>query len=309
MTRRILIKLILLTILPLWSVAGEPDSQRSVLAVQSLRVLPYDQAMEGFESVSPGKIHRVFLDENPSDNLQDEIRKIHPDLILAIGLSALTRTMGVKDIPVVYLMVLDPPEEARKSVHITGISMSVSPDAQMDIVRKTLPRVKTLGMVYDPAKDESFVKIAREAAARKNFLLLAIPAESPKDVAAHFKSMKDRMDLFWMIPDTHLLAGGNIEILHLLSLENRIPILSFSEKFTDLGSLISIGIDPFDVGRQAGNLVRTILAEPGSPRTGAVFADKAVVTANWKIGKKLNVLMDSDAMKNLDSGGKRPRLP
>ncbi|MBU4471765.1 MAG: hypothetical protein L6301_01725 [Desulfobacteraceae bacterium] len=299
------IHLLILIMLPLYSVAGDAASKMSVLAVQSLRVGPYEQAMEGFEKAFSGKIHKILLEENPKSHLQEDIKAKNPDLILAMGLSALTQVMTVRHIPVLYLMVLDPPAEAQKARNITGISMSVSPDVQLELVQKILPGVKTIGMLYDPHKSDSFVKLAREAAAKKNFLLLDRPTENPKQMAENFNSMKDRMDLYWMIPDTRLLAGENIELLHILSLENKVPILTFSEKFMEMGSLMSIGIDPFDVGRQGGELAEKILLQPESERTGCGCAEKPVVTVNKKILKKLGIPMNYEDTKDLDMTLKR----
>jgi putative ABC transport system substrate-binding protein len=298
---RILIHLLILLILLPGPVAAEPDFAFSVLAVQSLRVKPYDLAMEGFESAFPGKIRRIFTEKKPEDPLWDEIEKNKPDLILAIGLSALTGVLTVKDIPVLYLMVLDPPPEVQEASNITGISMSIAPDVQLDIIRKTMPGVKTIGLLYDPSKSPPFVALAREAAPGRNLILLDRPAENPKDVTAQFQILKDRMDLFWMMPDPRLLSGENMELLHLLSMESRIPMVTFSEKFLELGSLMSISLDPFDVGRQGANLARKILLKPREAMGGCVYAEKPVVTVNWKIREKLNIFMDSIEAQQIET--------
>ena len=44
------------------------------------------------------------------------------------------------------------------------------------------------------------------------------------------------------------------EFPFLFFLENKIPILTFAEKYVEIGALISIGIDVFDMGRQAGEI-------------------------------------------------------
>lgn len=298
---QILIPLMILLLLLPGSVVAEPDFAYSVLVVQSLRVKPYDLAMEGFESAFPGKIRRIFPEEKPQKPIQHEIAKNKPDLILTIGLSALNQVLAVRDIPVLYLMVLDPPPEAQEARNITGISMSIAPEVQLDIIRKTMPGVKTVGLLYDPSKTPSLAALARKAAPSRNLVLLDRPTENPKDVAANFKILKDQMDLFWMMPDPRLLSVENLELLHILSMEYRIPIVTFSEKFMKLGSLISISMDPFDVGRQGANLAREILLDPHAAREDSVYAEKPVVTVNWKIREKLKFPMDSRESQHLET--------
>ncbi|MFZ2948374.1 MAG: ABC transporter substrate binding protein, partial [Desulfuromonadaceae bacterium] len=83
-------------------------------------------------------------------------------------------------------------------------------------------------------------------------------------------------DLFWMLPDITVITPETAEAILLFSLENNIPILTFSEKYLERGAMLSIGIDPFDIGRQAGEMAQTLFSSGESARH--VEARKALVT-------------------------------
>ena len=292
----IIFSLLLISINPVFA---EKNALKSVLAVQSLRVKPYEQALRGFEDIFPGKVRKILLDKNQDKDIAHEIEKNKPDLVLAIGLSALLQVSGIKETPVLFIMVLDPPDHVKAAKNVTGISMFVSPEIQMDIVAHIMPQVKTVGMLYDPVRSELFVQAARQAARRHNFELLDVAIENSKNVALRFNQFLNKIDLFWMVPDTGLLTAENIEFLLLTSLENKIPIFSFSEKFAELGALFSIGIAPVDVGRQAGNLALRII-EDGMDSGSMIYAEKPVITVNMKIARKLGLSFDPHKLENIE---------
>jgi putative ABC transport system substrate-binding protein len=99
-----------------------------------------------------------------------------------------------------------------------------------------------------------------------------------------------------MIPDITVYSPETIEFLLLFLLENQKPIISFSEKYVELGALMSISIDPFDIGNQAGEMAKTILSNGGTRDTQRIDARKAVIFINPKIAKKLRITIDEKVL-------------
>ena len=89
-----------------------------------------------------------------------------------------------------------------------------------------------------------------------------------------------------------------VELFLLLSLEDRIPILTFSEKYVELGALISIGIDAFDIGRQAAEMANSILSGRNGGGMKPVDAQKAVLSVNLKIARKLGIRIDEKIVEH-----------
>jgi putative ABC transport system substrate-binding protein len=104
------------------------------------------------------------------------------------------------------------------------------------------------------------------------------------------------IDAFWMIPDLTVYSPETIEFLLLFFLENQKPIISFSEKYVEMGALMSISIDPFDIGNQAGEMAKAILSHEEKQEVQLIDARKAVIVINLKIAKKLRITIDDKTL-------------
>jgi putative ABC transport system substrate-binding protein len=56
-----------------------------------------------------------------------------------------------------------------------------------------------------------------------------------------------------------------------------------------MGAFLSVEIDPFKIGKQAGEMVEKILAGIDASDIRAVDAADADVTVNYKIGEKMGI--------------------
>lgn len=271
---------------------------QDITVVQSLRVKPYNEALAGFRSICSAEGRSYVLSEISPAEVERKIRNKKPKLILAIGGGALQAVRKISDVPIIYAMVpaqqLPAADEAK---NISGVSLTIAPERQLSFLQQALPWAKRIGVIYDPGKSGTFVKKARASLKNEGLDLIAREADSPKDVPSRLQSLKGSMDIFWMLPDTTVVTPETVEYLLLFSIENRIPILSFSEKYVEQGAMLSFDIDPSDLGRQAGEMARMILA--GSPITGIPPVDPRTVifTVNTKVAKKLGRTIRHDFME------------
>ena len=101
------------------------------------------------------------------------------------------------------------------------------------------------------------------------------------------QDMKGKIDVFWMLPDLTVITPETIEFMLLFSLENKIPVFAFSEKYVELGAFMSIGVDAFDIGIQAGEMAEKILSGGDLTNARHVDARKAVISINLKGSKEI----------------------
>ena len=268
-----------------------------VLVAQSLKVGPYEEALKGFESVQNSEIIRIFTYEMEETAVLKAIKRNHPDLILAIGMDALKKIKMVADIPVLYVMVLNPQSIVSNGDNVSGISMNISQEKQMGIVLDALPDLKTAGFLYNPGRTGELAGRAKRAAAEAGINLITREVHTPREVPSSIGTMKSSIDVFWMLPDITVCSPEVIEFLLLFSLENKIPIITFSGKYLKLGALMSIGIDAFDIGLQAGEMAEDILSN--AVKVQRVDARKAVVTINLKIARKLGIQINENVLKRV----------
>ena len=296
-----MIRKILLIVLFSILFQGVAEAEQSIVALQSVRVVPYEQAVEGFKSVCGAKIKRLVISELKGADgaaVAGTIDGLKPDMVLAIGMGALSKVKAIKHIPVVYLMVLNPQSILSGEKNIIGVSMNIPPGKQLYILHEALPEVKRVGLVYDPERTGTFVRAARNAARRVGITVVAMEVHGPREVSSSIYGMRDKIDIFWMLPDLTVITPETIELLLLLSLEEKIPILTFSEKYVELGALLSIGIDAFDIGRQAGEMANAVLSGKGIKAIKPVDARREVISVNTKVAQKLGIRIDEKILGN-----------
>jgi len=275
---------------------GTPAGAQEIVVVQSLKVKPYEDALRGFKSVWTGKIKKLILPEMEGADAVREIREAKPDLVLAIGAEALAKVRKIQDIPIVYLMVLNPQTILQGEENITGVSMNIPPEKQLAALQKVLPQVRRVGLLYDPHKSGPLVKKAQVAARAAGIELVTKEVHNPKDVPELANSMKGMIQAFWVIPDTTVVTPETMEFLLFFFMDHRIPVLAFSNKYVEAGALMSLDIDAFTQGKQAGEAARKIESGTDVREIARLDGRNAVLTINVRVAKKLGITVSDDVI-------------
>jgi putative ABC transport system substrate-binding protein len=268
---------------------GWAEARPEIVVVQSGEVKPFGEAVRGFERTCDAHLQRIIISQWQGGDVVREIKWRRPDVVLAVGGNALSRVKSIKDIPIVYVMVLNPHLSLSGEENITGVSMNIPPNRQLQALVQTLPRAKRVGLLYDPEKTGSLVEEARQAAREMDIVLTAKAIRHAGDAAPCAVEMKGDIDVFWMLPDVTVMTPETVEFLLLFSMKYRIPLLAFSEKYLDMGAFISTGIDAFDMGAQAGEMANKILSGRQVKHVQQALARKYVVSTNLMIAGKLGI--------------------
>jgi len=271
---------------------GSPRAAQEIVAVQSIGIQPYQDALNGFTSAGNYRVHQLIISEMDGAALVGRIRQIKPRMVLAIGIDALTRVSTITDIPVIYLMVLNPPAALAGKRNVYGVRMSIPQEQQLQALVTLLPAAKTVGLLYNPDRTGELVERMTEAAKKNGTRLVAKTVRSSRSVPQRIQELKGQIDAFLMLPDLTVVTPETVEALLLFSLENKIPLVSFSEKYVEMGALMSIGVDAFDMGMQAAEMAEKILSGKDLTDARQVDARKAVISINRKVAKKLGISID-----------------
>lgn len=283
---------------------GLAEAGQKIVVVQSSRIMPYEEALKGFKSVCDVKTKQLVISELNGEDVVKNIYRFRPDMVLAIGVDALRRVKIIRSIPIVYLMVPNPQSILSMETNITGVTIHIPIEKQLFSLLNTVPNIKKIGLLYDPDKTRSLAEKARIAAAIYGIQLIAKEVHSSSEVPPALMDMKGEIDVFWMLPDVTVITPETVEFMFLFSLENNIPILAFSDKYLELGAFMSIAIDAFDIGSQAGDMAKKILlgteikniqqadARKADISVNQRIARKAIISINQKIAKKLRVPID-----------------
>ncbi len=272
-----------------------PAFEQKIIVVQSCSLRPYEEAINGFESAVGQKTQRLIISELQGEVVEEKINKINPDLILSVGTKALSRIKHINTIPIVYLMILNPCSIVSCSKkNITGVSMNISQEWQLRVIEGIFPAIQQIGILYDDEKTGSFVKRALKASQTSRIKIIAENINTSKEVTPAMIKMKEKIDFFWMFPDVTVFTPETIEFLFLFSMENQIPVLTFSTNYLDWGALISIVIDAFDMGRQAGEIAEQIFSGTDVESIKSMDAKGKKIYINKKIAEKMGFSIDEN---------------
>jgi putative ABC transport system substrate-binding protein len=244
-----------------------------IIVVQSARLPAYNSALQGFastiskdiparglKSIQAHTIISHILSEVESQNeLRQKIIRHRPDLLLVIGSSSLSLVKNIKDIPIIYLMVPYPDLIVSAQDNITGININITAGQQLNALVRTISQIKKIGLLFNPDRSGTFIKEAEDSAEHNSLSLVALPVKTAKEVPGQLAKLRDRIDCFWMLPDSTVVTPQTVDLILLFSLENRIPVLTFSEKYLEMGAVLSVSFDPYDMGKQAGDLALEIV--------------------------------------------------
>ncbi len=281
--------LIFAAILLLIPVRVIAEVRGEVVAVVSAGIKPFHEALEGFQYTCGCKVKKVLNVELENADLKGKILKNKPDLILSVGLDALSLVKDIGNVAIVYVMVVNPGPIVHGRQNITGVSMSIPPQKQLYTLQKTFPEIKRIGLVYDPGNTGQFIKEAVRYASSFGITLIAREVFHSGGVPTLIESFKGGIDALWVLPDRTIMTAKNIEFFFHFSLKNKIPVISFARKYMAMGALISLSINTFDLGKQAGETGHNILSGISLKKLHRAGARKIDLSVNTELAKKLGI--------------------
>jgi putative tryptophan/tyrosine transport system substrate-binding protein len=269
-----------------------------VLVVQSLPIKPYNDALQGFKTICKSRMKSIVGPDLSETEIRGKLNRNKPDLILAIGMDALEKLKTVNDVPIVYVMVLNPQDMLRDGGNITGVSMNLAPERQFSILREVLPNIKKIGIFFDPGKNGYYISRVHNAATLMGVELLTKKVSSSREAVASVEGLKGKVDALWLLPDTTVVNPATIDLLLLSSIENKIPVLTFSDKYVEKGALLSLEVDAAESGKQAGEMAVKIL---GGAKVNSIKdedARESILTVNLIVAKKLGISINGNVIKH-----------
>jgi putative ABC transport system substrate-binding protein len=288
-----LLRNVFLVILAVMLFGSTAAHARDIVVVQGLHIKPYDEAVRGFRNSCDGDEKKLVLPDLAGADIVRLVREERPRLILAVGADALKKVRTIRDIPIVYLMVINPQSMVKGHRNVTGVAMNVAPERYLDLMTQLSPKPKTVGVICDPIKSGSLVKRAQQTARARGIELVVREVQSPREVPDALASLKGMVDALWMFPDTTVVTPETVELFLLTSQESRFPVIGFAGKYVEMGALAALDIDSFDQGRQAGEMAARILnGSPVADLPGAE-ARSTAVKVNRSVAKKLGISLES----------------
>ena len=298
---------ILLTIgcIMAYNISAETGSLATEIAIlKSSSISAYDQAITGFKSTAPAGViyseYDVQGDLDQGRKLAKKIRASEASLVVAVGLkAALAAKLEIVDIPIVYMMILDPSKHNLTASNMTGTLLEIPADRQFKILRTFLPDLRRLGMLSNSGNPAKLKDTIAQAAAQ-SFQLQAFAVESEKDVPQQLRSLLGSTDALLLVPDSTVLTNESIGFILETSLAKRVPVIGFSPEFTRLGALLSLSVSYGEVGRETGLLAKRILDGDRKLPVKPLPIERLKITVNLKTARFLGIEFPKDVNHLID---------
>ena len=292
-------------LLSLWTMPVMESAAVDIAVLQSSDIAAYHEAIAGLKATGPmGAMYTEYDAQGDLElgkKLARKAQESGASLVVAVGLkAALAAKAEIVDVPIVYMMVLDPLKHQLRAANMTGTILEVPLDQQLKIMRKFLPSFHRLGTLYDPAKTASRITEASRQAPASNFQLKGVPIESEKDLPQQLRALLPDVEALWLMPDSTVLTNESIQFILESALARQIPVIGFSPEFTRLGALLSISINYGDVGRETGLLTKRILEGEGRLPLLPLSIERLKITVNLKTAKFLGLTFPTELTSLID---------
>jgi len=259
---------------------------------QGIRDLGY---VEGQNLVIEYRSAEGQVDRYPT--LVAELVRLNVDVIVLAGPQA-TRAakQATSTIPIVMAAIGDPvgagfvASLARLGGNITGLSI-LAPELdakRLQILRKLLPHVSRLAVLWDTGTSPSQLRATEAAAQTLGVQLQVLKVQGPGDFAGAFAAAKQGRAGALNVLASPILNVNRKQLIQLAA-KNRIPVMYQSSEFVEDGGLIAYGPNFPDFYRRAATYVDKILKGAKPADLPVEQASRYELAINLKTAKALGL--------------------
>jgi len=274
------------------AVAASPK----VVIVLSQESSPYTDMVQGFRASLAGAGVQAEIEiynlKGNSENAQNMLRPFKsepPTMFLTVGSLATQAVLGEHDEVPVIASLTTHLEKFKKKGNLTGVGLEFSLESQFDVMRRILPELATVGVLYSAKENQETIDTAVNLAKKLGVKLVPKPVETPRDIPDALESLANNVDLLWGIADQVVVSPQTAEPILLFSFRNKIPFAGLSAPWVKAGALYALERDYGDIGNQCAEMATKILSKT-APRTIPVVPPRKVLfSINLKTARSMKI--------------------
>jgi putative ABC transport system substrate-binding protein len=243
---------------------AEAHGRPTVVVIASVGVEAHRSAIAGIQAAlaaSPAEVRILDIDQAMS-TAGGGLAAPGPGVIIAVGSEAIRVVEAERPkVPAVYTMILHRRAEwdAQGRQAPVTIPLEVSLASLLAWLKELFPGKTRLGIIVNASGGDASDAQIQAHAQQLGFTVRIAECAGAAQLLAALASLRNQADFVWCLPDGTLYNSATVKPLILASLENRLPLIGFSESFTKAGAAIGIYPDFQDVGAQAGEAARQLL--------------------------------------------------
>ena len=267
-----------------------------------------DATREGFvdELVKQGYVEgkNIEIDLQNAQGEQRNLKTISQqlaessDVVLAIATpSAQSLANTTQTTPVIFSAVTDPVSaklvESREHPggNVTGTS-DQSSDAistQINLIKKVLPKAKTIGILYTQSEPNSVVQKdeAKRILEEKGFTVVEKTILDSNNVKAAAESLMTEVDMVFVPTDN--IISSTMETVKQVSIRHKVPVFGGSTEMVAVGGLYNYGTNYEELGRQTARMLVRILKGEKPENIAVELPEKLELHTNQEMAAALGI--------------------
>ena len=220
------------------------------------------------------------------------------DVVLAIATpSAQSLANTTQTTPVIFSAVTDPVSaklvESREHPggNVTGTS-DQSSDAistQINLIKKVLPKAKTIGILYTQSEPNSVVKKdeAKRLLEEKGFTVVEKTILDSNNVKAAAESLMAEVDMVFVPTDN--IISSTMETVKQVSIKHKVPVFGGSTEMIAVGGLYNYGTNYEELGRQTARMLIRVLKGEKPENIAVELPEKLELHTNQEMAEVLGI--------------------
>ncbi len=220
------------------------------------------------------------------------------DVVLAIATpSAQSLANTTQTTPVIFSAVTDPVSaklvESREHPggNVTGTS-DQSSDAistQINLIKKVLPKAKTIGILYTQSEPNSVVQKdeAKRLLKEKGFTIVEKTILDSNNVKAAAESLMAEVDMVFVPTDN--IISSTMETVKQVSIKHKVPVFGGSTEMVAVGGLYNYGTNYEELGRQTARMLVRVLKGEKPENIAVELPEKLELHTNQEMADALGI--------------------
>lgn len=276
-----------------------------------------DSAREGFidglEEAGYSKNQIEYVIQNAqadfatAQSIAQKFRNDNFDLVLTIATPNSQATANViKDTPVLFTAVTDPVKSGlltnleNPGGNLTGTTDMNPVARQIELIKEFIPNLTDLGVLYNPGEVNSVVQIdiVKKVAEKMKIEVHEATVSNTSEVSLAASSLMGKVDAIY-VPTDNIIVSALPSVLNITN-QNKVPVFASENGQVKQGSIATLGIDYYLLGKQTGKMAAEILAGADPAKMAVQSSDELKLYLNKKAAQNLGLKIPDAVLNRAD---------
>lgn len=236
-------------------------------------------------------------DQSKLSTMSQQLLSQQSEVLIGIATpSAQALANQTETVPIILGAISDPKgaglvaSNDRPGGNITGVSDQSPVEAQMALIKQLQPSLKTMGIMYSSAEDNSVYQVekAKKAAEKLGIVVTTYAVPSSNEMTQMTENVAKHNDVIYL-PTDNTMANAMATIVDVANKSNT-PIFPSVDTMVEEGGVATVGINQYQLGRQTGKMAAQVLKGEIEPASTPIYTfETGDIVINEEQAEKLGI--------------------